>query len=176
MKQAANLGIKALFLGGDGWSNEMYEFGGPAIDGKFYCTHWHPGVSFPQSLKLRKSYEMKYHSELQDSYAPMAYDAVMVFADAVRRAIVLDRDKIRDALSLTRGFQGATGTITLDKNGDPVNKNAVILRFQDQTSVFVKVIAPVAAGDESPVPVDADGETAATTALTTREQNNEEKE
>lgn len=162
MKQAAGLGIRTRFLGGDGWSNEMYEFGGPAIDGQFYCTHWHPGVSFPRSLELCKSYRLKYHSELNDSYAPMAYDAVMVLADAVRSSAVPDRARIRDALSETRDFHGATGTITFDKNGDPVNKSAVILQFQNRTSAFVKVISPVVIAKEDPASTNAPGKTVTT--------------
>ena len=172
MKQAANLGIRTLFLGADGWSNKMYELAGSAIDGQYYCTHWHPGVSFPQSLKLLKSYDGKYHTELQDSFAPMAYDAVMVLADAIKRSGVLDRRKIRDALSETTGFQGATGTITFDENGDPVNKDAVILRFQSQTSAFVKVITPAVAAKDPTVSPDEDKKT----ATSAERQHIEEKE
>ena len=75
-------------------------------------------------------------------FLPSAYDAVMVLADAIRRAQSQDREKIRDTLAATKSFQGATGTITFDENGDPVNKDAVILKFENGTSVFVKTIKP----------------------------------
>jgi branched-chain amino acid transport system substrate-binding protein len=45
-------------------------------------------------------------------------------------------------LAATKNFQGATGTITFDENGDPVNKVAVILKFENGTSVYVKTIKP----------------------------------
>lgn len=42
----------------------------------------------------------------------LGYDAVMVLADAIRRAGSTDRTKIRDALANTRFYKGITGTIT----------------------------------------------------------------
>ncbi len=66
----------------------------------------------------------------------------MVLAEAIRRAQSLDHKEIRDALAATKSFQGATGTITFDENGDPVNKDAVILKFENGISVFVKTIKP----------------------------------
>ena len=68
--------------------------------------------------------------------------AVMVLAGAIRRAQSLKHKKIRDTLAVTKNFQGATGTITFDENGDPVNKAAVILKFEKGTSVYVKTIKP----------------------------------
>ena len=63
-------------------------------------------------------------------------------ADAISRARSPDHKKIRDALAATRNFKGATGTITFDENGDPVNKDAVILKYENETSVYVKTIKP----------------------------------
>jgi branched-chain amino acid transport system substrate-binding protein len=66
----------------------------------------------------------------------------MVLADAIRRAQSLKHKKIRDTLAVTKNFQGATGTITIDENGDPVNKDAVIMKFENGTTVFVKTLKP----------------------------------
>jgi branched-chain amino acid transport system substrate-binding protein len=143
IKQARKMEIRTIFLGGDGWSgNEMYKYGGKAIEGSYYSQHWHSKVPFPRSQQLQANYHSKYGEKTLPGFLPSAYDAVMVLADALRRAQSLDHKKIRDALAATKDFQGATGTITFDENGDPVNKDAVILKFENGISVFVKTIKP----------------------------------
>ena len=143
IKQARGMEIRAIFLGGDGWSgNQMYKYGGKAIEGSYYSQHWHSKVPFPKSQQLQAKYHSKYGKNILPGFLPSAYDAVMVLADAIRRAQCLDHEKIRDALAATKNFQGATGTITFDENGDPVNKEAVIVKFENGTSVFVKTIKP----------------------------------
>lgn len=143
IKQARTMEIGSIFLGGDGWSgDQMYKYGGKAIEGSYYSQHWHSKVPFPRSQQLQASYRIKYGKGIIPGFLPSAYDAVMVLADAIRRAQSLDHGKIRDTLAATKNFQGATGTITFDENGDPVNKDAVVLKFANGTSVFVKTIKP----------------------------------
>jgi branched-chain amino acid transport system substrate-binding protein len=143
IKQAKRMEIRSIFLGGDGWSgNQMYQHGGKAIEGSYYSAHWHTKVLFPRSQQLQANYYRKYGTKILPKTLPTGYDAVMVLADAIRRAQSLKHKKIRDTLAATKNFQGATGTITFDENGDPVNKDAVILKFENGTSVFVKTIKP----------------------------------
>ncbi|MEA1969637.1 MAG: ethanolamine utilization protein EutJ, partial [Thermodesulfobacteriota bacterium] len=60
----------------------------------------------------------------------------------VKRADSLNRKDIRDALAATKNFHGVTGDITFDKNGDPVNKSAAILKFENHGSVYYKSVQP----------------------------------
>ena len=71
----------------------------------------------------------------------LAYDAVHILADAIRRAGSLDRAKIRDALAATRDFKGLTGTITFDANRQ-VTKAAVIMKITDGGEHFFKTVTP----------------------------------
>jgi branched-chain amino acid transport system substrate-binding protein len=66
----------------------------------------------------------------------------MLLADAVKRAKSFDPTKIRDALAATKRFKGITGEITFDENRNPVNKSAVILKFDKGKSEYVKTIKP----------------------------------
>ena len=50
----------------------------------------------------------------------------------------LDATKIRDALAETKGFQGATGTITFDEQGDPLNKPMVIMKLGKDAPIYFK--------------------------------------
>lgn len=142
LKQAALIGIQTIFLGGDGWSEKMYRYVGKTIEGNYFSDHWHPEVPFPISKKIQAQYRHKYGEGVIIAAFPLAYDAVMVLADAIRRAQSLDRQKIRDALAVTTNFQGATGTITFDQHGDPTGKNVAILKFERGTIVFVKSFTP----------------------------------
>jgi branched-chain amino acid transport system substrate-binding protein len=143
MKQAASMGIQTTFLGADGWANSLiYDIAGKALEGNYYSAHWHYDVSFPQSTHMKKMYYQKYKSEIPHINAPLSYDAVMLLADAIRRANSLDAKKIRDALAETKGFQGATGTITFDEHGDPLNKPVVIMKLGKDAPVYFKSIQP----------------------------------
>lgn len=143
IKQAVSLGIQRTFLGADGWAGSLiYNYGGDALEGNYYSAHWHPEVNFPQSVHLQKLYKQKYGSEISNMNAPLTYDAVMLLADSIRRANSLDPKKIRDAIAETKGFQGATGNITLDEQGDPLNKPMVIMKLGKNAPMYYKTYQP----------------------------------
>lgn len=141
IKQARKMGITGIFLGSDGWAGAriLYEIAGDAIDGIYFTAPWHRSVSYPLGKEYAKAYETKFRDEIFP-FAPMIYDAFLVLADAVKRAGSLDRRMIRDALASTRDFEGASGNITFDDNGDPLNKDAVIMVFKEKSASFYKSI------------------------------------
>jgi branched-chain amino acid transport system substrate-binding protein len=143
IKQAASMEIQTTFLGADGWAGPLiYDIGGNALEGNYYSAHWHHDVSFPQSIHMKKMYYQKYKSKIPSINAPLSYDAVMLLADAIHRAGTFDRARIRQALSETKGFQGATGTITFDEHGDPLNKPVVIMKLGKDGPMYFKSIQP----------------------------------
>ena len=141
MKQAATLGVKATFLGGDAWA-EIYKYGGKAADGNYHSSAWHPDVQFEKSIHLKNLYEKKYKKKIRNTSAPLSYDAVIILADAIRRAGSLEHVKIRDALAQTKGFQGATGSVTFDEYGDPQGKEVIILKLEKGRQLYHKAIKP----------------------------------
>lgn len=143
IKQAAKNGIEATFLGGDAWGNQIYDYGGNALEGSYYSAQYHPAVAFARNQHLKKIYREKYGiGPITNMRIPLTYDSVLIFSDAVRRAASIEPDKIRDALTRTRNFQGTTGTITFDRNGDPLDKEASILKFEKGSWIFVKSLRP----------------------------------
>ncbi len=141
IKQAATMGFSTTFLGGDAW-DEIGKFTGPAINGSFQSAPWHPKVPFAASRKMKELYYTAYGKEIENNSSPLAYDAVMILADAITRAGSLDRKAIRDALAATGNFPGATGAITFDENGDPLQKGIIIIQFQDGKQIYKKLIIP----------------------------------
>lgn len=112
------------------------------LDGSYHSAPWHPDVPFEQSIHLKKIYRQKYGMGIENMSAPLAYDAFMVLADAIKRAGKLNGNRLRDAIAETKGFKGATGSISFDKNGDPRGKEVIILRLEKGRAVYYKTISP----------------------------------
>jgi branched-chain amino acid transport system substrate-binding protein len=141
INQAAAMGIRTTFMGGDAW-DEIYQYAGDAVNGSFQSAPWHPEVPFPTSAHLKKCFKKLYHKDIENVSAPLAYDAFMLLADAVRRAGTLDREEVRNALAATRDFAGATGFITFDKQGDPVGKEVVVLKWEGGKAIYHRTMKP----------------------------------
>ena len=141
IKQAKKMGFSSIFLGGDAW-DEIEKYSGPAINGSFQSAPWHPEVPFGASQKMKELFYSAYGKEIENISSPLAYDAVMILADAITRAGTTDHRAIRDALAETTDFPGATGAITFDENGDPLNKGIIIIQFQDEKQIYQKTIIP----------------------------------
>ena len=141
IKQAVSMGVKATFLGGDAW-DEICKIGGEAIDGSYHSAPWHPDVPFPKSIHLKKIYRKKYDMQIENISAPLAYDAFTVLTAAIKRAGILNGARLRDAIAETRGFQAATGIISFDENGDPLDKEVIIIKLDKGRPVYYKAIRP----------------------------------
>lgn len=141
IKQARRLGIESVFLGTDGWGGgeQLYEIAGKSVNGSYLTAPWHKQTAFPLGKEYTKAYESKLKSEIFP-FAPMIYDVFIVLADAIDRAKNLNRAKIRDEIARTRDLEGASGMITFDKNGDPKNKDAVIMVIKGGRADFHKSI------------------------------------
>jgi branched-chain amino acid transport system substrate-binding protein len=142
IKQARKLGLDTVFLGGDAWETTVAEYAGSALEGSYFSTFWHPSVPYPRSRKFIALFRSAYGEGEISAYAPMAYDAILLFADAIRRAKSTNPETIRDALAATRGFEGATGNYTFDEDGNPINKGASILKFSEGRWSFYKAFEP----------------------------------
>jgi branched-chain amino acid transport system substrate-binding protein len=141
INQAVKMGIDSVFLGGDAWDAGISQYAGKAIEGAYQSNHWHSDVPYERNLHLLAAYQKKYGMKIMENMRiPLTYDSIFLFADAVKRAGSLRTEKIRDALSRTRDFKGATGTITFDQNRNPVGKEACILKFRNGSWIYLKSI------------------------------------
>ena len=139
IKDALDVGLKAIPLGGDGWGDKsFFNKGGSTLKIGYHCTHWAEEVGNDVSRRYIKKY--KKNEQIHASEV-LAYDAVLLLAEAINRAGSTDREKIRDALSKTRGFKGVTGTITFNGKRDPI-KNAVIMKIKDGRAYYFKSYRP----------------------------------
>lgn len=141
MKQARQEGVTSIFLGGDGWDMLGALVSGE-IEGSYQTVLWHSDVPYNESSVVRALYNETHGHEIQNLTTPLGYDAVMLLVDAIRRAGSTDRVKLREALAATRNFPGATGPITFDENGDPQNKEIIIVKFVGGETRYITAIRP----------------------------------
>jgi branched-chain amino acid transport system substrate-binding protein len=120
IKQARELGIKIPLVGGDATQDAtVIKTAGEAAEG--FATTTAPLPSFISSAaSFVGAYKAKYSTD-PGPYAPYEYDAIKVLGDAIGRAKSADSQKISDALHATKDFQGITGAINFEANGDRLN-------------------------------------------------------
>lgn len=148
LKQAAAMNVERTFLGGDGWSSlQRFPNFGLSIHGPHYfVTHWDKESDIPESRTMLERYTEKYgrsRAATLNGANVLSYDAVGLFADAVRRAGNTSPQDIRDALASTKNFRGATGTISYNEYGDPI-KPAVIIAVggQQEHTQYIRTVFP----------------------------------
>ena len=141
-RQAQELGLKAVLLGGDGWESEkLFELGGSAVDGSYYTNHYSPDSPNPATQAFISAYKAKYNGKVPDSLAALAYDAANVSVAALRKAKSLDGPDVREALAQTKDFDGAAGKLTLDEKRN-ATKPAVVLKVENGKAVFAASVSP----------------------------------
>lgn len=123
IRQAHAVGLDARFLGGDGVEGLVRK--GPEFDGTMVGLLFHPDAS-PAAVQFAERFRATFHHE-PDSFAALGYDATRLLAVAAQDAGP-SRASIRGYLARVGrkdgkpAFEGVTGTIRFDANGDPVKK------------------------------------------------------
>lgn len=142
LKQAREMGLEMPFLGGDGWdSPKLQELAGPkGIKGNYISSHFSPDDVDPRVQKFVKDYMTRFN-EKPGAMAALGYDAVLVVADALRRAGSSDAASLQKALASTVGFEGITGAITIDANRN-AQKSAVVLETTATGNIFKQKVNP----------------------------------
>jgi branched-chain amino acid transport system substrate-binding protein len=120
VKQMAELGIKAKFIGGDGMQTPNFiKLAGAPAEGVMASVPGLPKEKMPGGEAFLKKFKAKYNADVE-LFAPMGYDAVMVFVDAMKRANSTDPAKFLPELAKTN-YQGVIGPIAFDDKGDLKN-------------------------------------------------------
>ncbi|MDR2552281.1 MAG: ABC transporter substrate-binding protein [Treponema sp.] len=142
IKQARELGITVPIIGGDTWETpEFIDVGKEQVEGAVFSTFFaseYAGTA--EAAAFLKAYDAKYHKE-PAAVTALGYDGYLVALDAIHRAGSTSPAKIRDAIAATSGFVGATGTVTLDVNGD-ATKSAYIKAVEGGKFVFRTIVNP----------------------------------
>ena len=89
-------------------------------------------AEFPQAQGYVDDYRARFGTD-PGTWGTFTYDSVKLLFDAVRRAGSWDSAEVRDELAATEGYEGLTGTITIDEStGNRVDIPVVILQVTDE--------------------------------------------
>lgn len=143
IKQARDLGLNQPILGGDGYDTpDLVKFAGAASHDVYFTTHEGIYGDSPVAKTFSASFQKEYGHAPDSVFAALGYDGVNMMAAAIERAESLDGGKVRDALAATKGFQGATGTISYQPGQRVPSKSVVLIAVKDQKFTVVKIVVP----------------------------------
>jgi branched-chain amino acid transport system substrate-binding protein len=115
-------GLTVPFLGTDAMKTTFPLGGGePGAD----VYHTHTGADFrqlPSAAAFRKEYTARH--EPDSTYSPEAYDAIMIIAEALKRAGVADRARVLAEVQSMGEHAGVSGPVRFDKAGERVGAPA----------------------------------------------------
>jgi branched-chain amino acid transport system substrate-binding protein len=137
-KQLRQLGVNITWVGSPTTvTNTAMRLAGPALYGSYAVADFNKDSSIAAKAFSAK-YEAAYKSA-PDNFASWTYDAVHVLARAMDGANSLEPEKLRQALLAVKGYVGAEGTYTFDKNGDGLHGYNIV-KNNNGTVVFEKHI------------------------------------
>lgn len=139
--QARQLGIKAVFLGGDGWdSGDLEKNSKKAANGSYYLNHYSTESTEPRVQEFIQKFKAKY-GEVPDSMAALGFDAAKVLAGAIERASELKPEAIRNEIAKTKEFGGVTGIISINEERNAV-KSGTIVQIDGDKRKLITTVAP----------------------------------
>ena len=143
-KQMAALGIKAKFIGGDGMQTPNFiKLAGESAEGVMASIPGLPKEQMPGGKAFLERFKAKFNADVE-LYAPMGYDAVMVFVDAMKRAGSTDPAKFLPEVGKTN-YQGVIGPIAFDDKGDLKNGPITIYVVKGGKWEALETVTPGAA-------------------------------
>jgi len=142
LKQMKTLGVGARLVSGDGICSERLPLlAGDALgDDKVFCVVA-GGIDGPQEAS-NAAFTERYRERFDlpvETYAPYAYDAVMVFAAAMQAAQTTAPAGFLPALAKAR-HDGITGSIAFDARGDLRDAAMTLFTYRQGKKVKLQVV------------------------------------
>ena len=141
VQQARELGYEGPIVGSDSWGTaDLLDLCGEACNGLFFSTHYAPDIATEVGQTFISAYEERYNATPSD-VAALTYDAFQMMFMAIENANSMDKADVRDALANIELFEGVTGVMSFDEQGDPI-KCAVIIQIQDGAFTYYDSACP----------------------------------
>ncbi|MBZ0292428.1 MAG: ABC transporter substrate-binding protein [Anaerolineae bacterium] len=141
VQQARDLGFEGPLLGSDSWGTpDLLSLCGDACEGLFFSTHYAPDIATDVAQKFITTYEELYDAK-PDDVAALTYDSFQLLFQAIEDAQSLERADIRDGLANIDLYEGVTGTMSFDEQGDPT-KCAVIIQINEGAFTYYDTACP----------------------------------
>lgn len=141
VNQARGMGIDKPIVGGDGFNSEEFisQATPVAATNVYYVSGYSTsGDMTAKAKKFLEAYKAKYNEE-PSMFSALAYDSVYMVAEASKGA--KNSVDIKENLAKLKDFEGVTGSITMDKNHNPV-KSALMIGLKDGKVDTVETVKP----------------------------------
>ena len=141
VNQARGMGIDKPIVGGDGFNSEEFisQATPAAATNVYYVSGYSTsGNMTAKAKKFLEAYKAKYNEE-PSMFSALAYDSVYMVAEASKGA--KNSVDIKENLAKLKDFEGVTGSITMDKNHNPV-KSALMIGLKDGKVDTVETVKP----------------------------------
>lgn len=147
VEQAQGLGLTMPIVGSDSWGDpQLLELCGDACNGYFFSTHYVASGAEGATLEFIEAFNAR-HNEIPSDVGALTWDAMRLMAQAMQNCgnitgdLAADRLCVRDGLAAISNFDGITGEMTFDEQGDPI-KCAVIVQIQGGEVSFYESVCP----------------------------------
>jgi branched-chain amino acid transport system substrate-binding protein len=148
VRQAHDLGWTGPFMGSDAWGNsELMALCGDDCKGQYFSTHYAAAGATGATKEFIERYKGRYGYEPAD-VAALTWDAARIMLKAIQDTGELsgrtrkDRKAVREALAAIPEFDGITGQMKFDEEGDPI-KCAVVVKISNAGEFeFTKSVCP----------------------------------
>ena len=142
IKQAAELDWNPLFMGGDGYSPNIAEIAGEALNGTFWVSSIN--IDDPKFDGMKEKYRAEYGKEATEiANTISAYDVLLMIAHAIETAGVAEGPAIKEAIENTKNLQVTHFNWTVDKEThNPLNKPGSVFEAKNGKLVFLEQWKP----------------------------------
>jgi len=147
VQQAHQLGLDMPIVGSDSWGDpQTLELCGADCEGSFFSTHYAAAGATGATKEFIDKYNAKY-GYIPGDVAALTWDAMLIVSKAIQDCgkitgdLKQDRKCVRDAMANIKEFEGITGKMSFDEQGDPI-KCAVIVQIKNGEFQFYKQACP----------------------------------
>ena len=147
VEQAHAQNLTMPILGTDAWGDpQLLELCGSDCDGYFFANHYVASGATGATAEFIEQFEER-HGETPSDVGALTWDSMLLVAQALQNCGTLtgdlaqDRTCVRDGMAEIADFEGITGRMTFDDQGDPI-KCAVIVRIEDSAVTFHDSVCP----------------------------------
>lgn len=135
-RQAAEMGFEIQIMGGTTLADSMYaKLAGEAANGTILVQTYHPDSKEQNIVSFNKKFKERYGRD-PSPHAAVSYDSIMIAGEALEKAGVDDKTKIRDAIASTSNFMGVTGTISFTDTGESPREMKIIIIRNGEYEIF----------------------------------------
>ncbi|MBE6031570.1 MAG: hypothetical protein E7224_00045 [Clostridiales bacterium] len=141
LKQAKDRGMTQIFIGPDTWEEQdLVSLDPAAAEDVTFTSHYSEGsVHTARTIEFLEAYVKKFGSNVAPTRAEaLAFDSYLLALDAISRASGATKGHaLQVSLAGTAEFMGATGVVTMNKEGNPT-RSILIKKVKNGEYVFIE--------------------------------------